>query len=240
MAALPERTFGQELNIWVQTIGILIAAAWGGYTFIYKEILVPKSAPVNISLSLQLKKIGPGGAERTDKNNQRVAVEMRISATNPSPRQVYLLSSAWVAFGYVDSASDGALFAEDAERALNAHEEHDAQRHERVTQSTVVAVGDLFADKTLKPNETVTTTQVIYVPPGRYDRIEVYTAIPTTKKKGGFDLQWHLDENSIIPTLYRINNNNERTKIEVPEGGYYEPEYELEMAHSKSEVSLWQ
>ena len=42
-------TFGKTLNTWVQTIGIIAAGAWGIYTFAFKEIVTPRSAPINIS-----------------------------------------------------------------------------------------------------------------------------------------------------------------------------------------------
>src|SRR5437763_12580581 len=88
------RSFEERLNTWVQILGILIAAGWGIWTFIYKEIKVPKSAPVNISLNLQLKKV-----ETNPSRQGLTAVEMKISATNPSSREIYLLPNAWVAYG---------------------------------------------------------------------------------------------------------------------------------------------
>ena len=106
MARSSERTIGQEVNTWVQTFGILVAAAWGVYTFIYKEIVLPKSAPVNISVNLELKTIGPSNPQETEAKKQLIAVEMKVSATNPSPREVYLLPSIWFAYGYVDRPTD--------------------------------------------------------------------------------------------------------------------------------------
>jgi hypothetical protein len=89
-----ESSFGRELNAWVQTIAIIVAASWGIYTFVYKEITLPKSAPVNVSMDLQLKKIGTS----VDKREQEVpfvAVEMKVRATNPTSRSIYLLPSTW-------------------------------------------------------------------------------------------------------------------------------------------------
>lgn len=43
----------------VQTTAIVLAGVWALYTFVYKEILLPKSAPVNVSIDLQLKKPNP-------------------------------------------------------------------------------------------------------------------------------------------------------------------------------------
>src|SRR5438093_325085 len=96
------RSFGESLNTWVQAIGIIIAACWGVYTFGYKEIMVPKSAPVNITLNLQLKKIGGAPAK-----GDLVAVEMRASATNPSSRDIHLLPNAWIAYGIGITAIPG-------------------------------------------------------------------------------------------------------------------------------------
>src|SRR6266513_4802955 len=90
----PKRSLGERLNTWVQTIGILIAAAWGVYTFVHKEITAPRAAPVNISLDLQLKKLGAN-----EPNKELVAVELKASATNPSTREIHLLPNLWTAYG---------------------------------------------------------------------------------------------------------------------------------------------
>jgi len=241
MATSAERTFGQELNTWVQTIGILIAAAWGGYTFIYKEVLLPKSAPVNISMNLQLKKIGPGGSEKI-KEKQLFAVEMRVSATNPSPRQVYLLTSAWVAYGLDDTVSDGKRIDKQvANASLNSHKQYCSLRHANVTGSSVVAVGNLFQDTTLKPNETAMRTVIIYVPYNRYDRIAVMSLIPSIGKATGAELEWRLNNDELEPVMYRVSYGNQRTEMDKgPDGTYSAPDLELQISASSSELSLWQ
>src|SRR5713226_5577170 len=97
MAEAANRSLGQEINSWVQTIGIVIAATWGAWTFVYKEIVVPKSAPVNVTVDLELKKIGanqPGATKA-----KLIPVELRVSAKNPSSREIYLLPSVWMASG---------------------------------------------------------------------------------------------------------------------------------------------
>src|SRR6266404_5182874 len=79
----------------MQIVGILIAAIWGVYTFFEKEVFIPKSAPVNISVNLQLKKVATGSGNQAG----LTAVEMNVSATNPSTREIHLLPSAWSARG---------------------------------------------------------------------------------------------------------------------------------------------
>ena len=161
------RTFEERLNTWVQIGGILIAAAWGVWTFIFKEIKVPRSAPVNISLNLQLKKIEP-----PENNEGLSAIEMKISATNPSTREIYLLPNAWVAYGghiaaslppqdKVESAANDTL--------QNGQDLVTAQRYMRLDKRVLIAVGHLFADASLKPSEGVSRTLVFYVPKREYD-----------------------------------------------------------------------
>lgn len=41
---MSDKTFGEKLNVWVQTIGILLAGIWALYTFVYKEYIEPKKA----------------------------------------------------------------------------------------------------------------------------------------------------------------------------------------------------
>jgi hypothetical protein len=49
---------GEVIRSWIPPIGIVIAAVWGVYTFIYKEIIIPQSAPVNVSIGLQIQEAG--------------------------------------------------------------------------------------------------------------------------------------------------------------------------------------
>jgi hypothetical protein len=72
-----ERTIGETINTWMQIAGILLAGAWGVYTFFEKEVFIPKSAPVNISINLQLKKVGTGSASQAS----LAAVEMNVMRT---------------------------------------------------------------------------------------------------------------------------------------------------------------
>ena len=101
MATSSERSIAKELNTWVQTIVIIIAFIWGAYTFIYKEIVLPKAAPVNVTVDLLLKKIGPPNSPlQKGENGALIAIEMDVSAANPSSRSVNLFPSVWFAHGY--------------------------------------------------------------------------------------------------------------------------------------------
>jgi hypothetical protein len=251
MAVPSGRSLGQEINSWVTTFGILIAAAWGGYTFFYKEILLPNSAPVNISIDLQLKKIGqmgpngaqvneasdrPNGAQGIEKKKQLIAVEMRMSAINPSPRDVYLLPSTWVAIGIVDKMSDQGLPDERAEEVLNEMPGEYIQKHSDFVETSVVAIGGILPDTGLRPNERAGRTEIIYVPAGRYDRIMVRAVLLTMSKKLNRVVKWKMQDNVPIPHLYRVGANNEQIEIKNPEE---EPDI-YQFQYASGQISLWQ
>jgi len=237
-----EQSLGQVINTWVQTAGIIIAAGWAAYTFIYKEIVIPKSVPVNISVSLQLKKIGPVGSKTIGTKKQLVAVEMHASATNPSPREVYLLPSAWIARGYNERSSDVTLSAEAANTVLNGGQALYVEKY-ATAAGALIAVGNLFSDRSLKSSETITCTRIIYVPYGMFDAIVVETRMPTVAKKDVFDLEWNLKEKeqATFPIMYRLSADKKRTEMKRnPDGSYSDEESGLQLAESISEVSLWQ
>jgi hypothetical protein len=256
MVVSSERSLGQEISAWVQTVGILFAAAWGGYTFIYKEILLPNSAPVNISVDLQLKKIGqmgPNGAPLSDvsdkpnglageidKKQQLIGVEMRISAINPSTRDVYLLPSAWLAYGIVDRASDD-LPIEDAAKSLNAGYMQYSLKHAVPAEESLVAVGTLFKDHGLRPNERVGRTEIFYVPAGRYDRIAVEGQLITMSKPAKLTVQWKWENEQLFAQLYRVGANNELIELKKDEEAHY-PNFEndFQIQFASGQISLWQ
>jgi hypothetical protein len=56
---------------------------------VYKEIFIPKTSPINITVDLDLKEVEPiqAGAKTSDK---LVPIELTISAKNPSTREIHL------------------------------------------------------------------------------------------------------------------------------------------------------
>ena len=242
MANSGERSFAQELNTWIQTIGIIIAACWGVYTFVYKEIMVPKSAPVNITLNLELKKIGTGLLKNKDRIRPLVPVELKVSAKNPSSREVYLLTGAWIAYGMkIDHFEEVQSFSV-KDIVSEQNKLWYKERHSGVLKSTVVAFGGVFRDTSLKPDETTVRTLMFYLPPDEYDVLEVHLVMPTVGRKDAVEVEWKVDETgALAPTMFRLAAEGERKKMERDrDGGYSDENLEMQMAHSSSVLSLWQ
>jgi hypothetical protein len=84
---------------------------------------------------------------------------------------------------------------------------------------------------------------MIYVPAEIYDSIEVASVMPTVVRTGAIELEWRLNEKDqrLDPILYRVNAKNNKTELkQKPDDGYSDEESGLQMAHSSSQVSLWE
>lgn len=237
-----EQTGLQKVNTGMQIAGIAIAACWGIYTFIHKEIQTPNAAPVNVTVDLQLRKIAPSAAPIRDEQRKLIAVEMRVSARNPSTREVALLPSVWIAHGMNTSASsDDASFDQRATASLAMAGIQVVERHVTLSASKTVATGRLFTDASLKPNETTQRTLLLHVPERTYDHLVVETLIPTIKKDSKVHLEWRLADDNLHPFLYRLDERGERKELpKDADGAYHDSKLELQMARSVSEFSLWQ
>jgi hypothetical protein len=240
MAEAAKRSLGQEINSWVQTIGIVIAAAWGAWTFVYKEIEVPKSAPVNVTVDLEVRKIGAG--QPGEGKKKLIPVELKVSAKNPSSREIYLLPSVWMASGVKVASKEHSL--DDVQPVTSHNEQSFSQRHAEVTESVIITFGGLVEDDSLKPNEVTARTFIFYVPQNEYDYLDLVTVIPTVAKRGAVDLEWKLGaRGQLEPTWYRLDAKGAREgTINGEDVSAYSTANKLELQRSiaRATLSLWQ
>lgn len=87
---LPAWTRSETLHEWIRSGGILIAAAWGVYTFVWKDILVPSWQPAHLNLDASLT---PVAGRPASPEGQEMTLELK--GTNASGRRVYLLPNVW-------------------------------------------------------------------------------------------------------------------------------------------------
>jgi len=240
MAEGEQQSRTEQINKWVQTTAIIIAAVWGIYTFLYTQVFEPKSAPVNITVDLGLKKAGESGFPTAKSGRPLVPVEMKISAKNPSPRQVFLLPSYWIAYGVKMSAVAGGDPFKDALTITASNGVTNVERDVTETDDIVVGYGGLLSDTVLKPNETATRTLIFYVPPKEYDSIRVFVYIPTVDRQEPVEGEYHFNEKTrgLDLTLYRIGRKGERVEMKLDKDGNYSDSH-LQASHSQAELSLW-
>lgn len=232
-----------KIKDWVQTVAVILATIWGVNTFMYKEWYLPKTALVNISTDLSLRRIGLSDAAKPP-GPRFVAVELAVSATNPSTREVFLLPNIWVARGFRLKSLDNTQhdFLSQFGSAFKDARLGVKQRGVADTEGEPVALGRLFGDDRLKPNEKIMRKIVFHVLKDQYDYIEVRTTMPTVTKEGRLDLEWKYKDGRFNAIVFR-NINDIRDKKELDKkvnGDYSDGGVELQFSTSQVALSLWQ
>jgi hypothetical protein len=153
-----------DVHEWSKTVALVVAALWGAYTFIYKDILVPSWAPASLLMEVKPRQEGfetKPGAERTGPSRLR----LRVIATNPSSRTLYLLPSVWWATAMQRTETGpGRSFEAAANAVLRDRPVLQAERGQELVSTGVVATGRLFIDDQILPGETVTRDLSIPLP----------------------------------------------------------------------------
>ena len=234
-----ERNFSQDIKNWVQTIGIIIAAVWGVYTFIYKEIAVPKTAPINITVDLELKKIGESRSQSNPQKQDFIAVEMKAKATNPSSREIKLFPSVWIAYGYKITSikRENNDFEEQCNKILNTRRGFYVERCSRLEKKGIVGIGDLFPDDSLKPDETIKRSLVLHLPVDEFDLLELRALITTVNNTKDYSLEWKFSNNVLEPVMYHMTDTGKKM---IPLEEVKTLGIELQGAGAIAQLSLWQ
>lgn len=234
------RSFEERLNIWVQILAIVIGSGWGVYVFIYKEHIAPRSIPINLTLDVQLKKVGFGT------NGAFMAVEVRASASNPGTRRVYLLPDIWQAIGVSISPTNytQAAYESEVARVLKVSGSNlwtDAKRHVHESEGDVIAVGRMFDYDMLEPGETVRGSRIVYVPYGKYDELDVSFSVPTSSKDG-IALEWGWKADEPEAKLFQMTKHRraiERRPLDDKTNDELFEMFGYQMAECLSQISLW-
>lgn len=242
-----ERTVGQRVDVRLQTVAIIAAGFWALYTFIYEKIWLPSVTPINVTVQLDLVAKNPVGARAPERtaSDSFIAIEMRLAATNPTTRRIHLLRGHWTAYGCTIGASDG-LADDSASRArvakmINDRSGFHESRHGAATSCTLVAIGSIWQDETLQPQETLRPTRIFYVPTGRYDYLDVYAAVPCAADVRTVDLEWKVDSGwALHPVFLRPGPvlGAWRPIEQDSAGGDDVPPSQLQQAVGWSQISL--
>jgi hypothetical protein len=208
-ATLPDKeSFAQKANLWVQTLGIIVAGVWAVNTFWYKEVKVPATVPVNLVLALDLK------VPIFSKKNRSplIPVEVHVSARNPSTRNVYLLPSIFVAYGTRVTPKDGKLPPEMTIGQTSNMTFWDA--HATTAARELFATGRLFVDTSLGAGEAVSHQDVVFAKAGSYDVLDFQIQVPSVTKPDALDLSWLVTQDSELhPILHKITKGQQGMDI---------------------------
>jgi hypothetical protein len=225
------------------SVWTVIGAFWGYYTWYYKEIWLPSTAPINVTTNVTVKEAGFKGGAESDTKGELEAIEVAVTATNPGTRPVYFLSNYMSVLGKrvnTRDADEAWIAAVNGASANRQQVYNDRGRHyEKVT--TRVGWANIFpASYLLHPNESVSNTTLFYVPKGLYDTVEVDVHLPSTSVPHSVEYVYKLDNEYVYTTAYRIGPNKARTEMRKHGGGSYaDPAIGLQETKSWRELSLW-
>jgi len=210
---VPSWVRSNHLHNWIQSIGIVVAATWGAYTFIWKEILVPEMAPASLSLQIN---VGPSRRLRPTQAADRpnLELELEVTATNSSSRNLYLLPSVWQLKGIrLQQQGEDPGFADRATEVLYLLGPQDrAERFAPAEPGRTLSTGWLFLDDVIHPGEKLNRNLLLRLPAGRYQAASFDLLIPTLTRPpqqklfGGRSLRWSYDSKAtagaeLVPNL---------------------------------------
>jgi hypothetical protein len=182
MADKPKRSISESVRLWAQAIGIpLVVAGVGLWEFYLKERIWPAQAPVNLTTELTLTETGRA---QIANNADLEAVELVVTAHNPSPRDVYLLTNYWMAEGIkIGAPKENVDWLQENVDAINGSHVMPDGKYYRNDHPVLVASANVFPIETvLHPSESISASYAFFVPQGVYDLVEVDVILPTTSE----------------------------------------------------------
>lgn len=185
MADEPNRSIWESIRLWLTAVGIpIVLAAAGFWQFYLKEVWWPAAA-INLTTEVTIKQVGFSVRSKAETKNL-AAIELVITARNPSSSTIYLCSNYWIAWGITVSEpkqQKGNDWIDRMTTIINSDSEEITGKHYEVDEVIAIAGGQAFGDTALRPNEKISATYVFYIPQDRYDLLEVKAMVPTTSKE---------------------------------------------------------
>ncbi|MFM7313649.1 MAG: hypothetical protein ACKO0M_10865 [Cyanobium sp.] len=194
---LPSWVRSELLHEWIRSGGILIAAIWGVYTFVWQDILVPSWQPAHLNLEISLTPVADRAPEASGRE-----MTLEVKATNSSSRIVYPLANYWMISALLRQPRAGATSTDDSfstqvDQALRRPELLQAERAVSLDSGPLLASGRLFDDDEIQPGASVLRTVLVRIP-APYDALDVRAVVPLLSRRpdgwlfGGRRLGWGL------------------------------------------------
>ncbi|HML11713.1 MAG TPA: hypothetical protein VK456_00320 [Xanthobacteraceae bacterium] len=237
-----ESPLPSQIRDWVQACFIVIGVLAGIWQFIFKEMLVPAAAPINVTTEVAVKEAGFGGANKDDKD-QFEAIELTIAAKNPSTRDIYLLPSCWFAQGIaILTHKDNKDWMDRMTTRINKRNATNESMYFTLDKVPVVAVrGAFLEDQILHPSETISASYVFYVPREVYDLLYVHVQLPTAAVADAAEVEWAVTEDWPCDMhVFRKQNGVRGAEIRDFIDAFHDRNLQFQSANSVRELSLWQ
>ncbi|MCW8087337.1 hypothetical protein [Sabulicella glaciei] len=185
--AKPGRTtsgFSMEvLSSAVQTLAIVLAGAWGVYTFIYEAKIAPGLAPPSVSVTSTLERVGQKG--------NLVAIRSTVTRTNVGQAEVRVLALTYNVIGVrvrFREAGEAGAFPQalpGSSAIAQARYYDEAEGGEVLLRHGVLFEGatELPSEPSaLNPGEAVSRDLIFYADPDRFDTIRFQVELAYAKR----------------------------------------------------------
>ena len=181
----------------LQAIALLIAAAWGFYTFVYKEVIVPRNRPASLVVTPVLEAIGRRG--------NLVLARATFEMANRSDSKVYVPAMWYTVRGLRlqqveqdDSAYLGA-------NRKAAQQLYATARFSQFTAADLIAAGKVSTEVEtwFDPGSEQRVEQLLYIPADRYDAAQLQVQYLITKDiRDVKEVRWRTnDQGDLDPRL---------------------------------------
>jgi hypothetical protein len=256
MADEPSRSIWESLRLWLTAVAIPgVLAVAGFWQFYLKEVLWPLAA-INLTTEVTIKEAGIS-TNLEAKNLE--AIQVVITAQNPSSSTLYLCTNFWLAYGLTMGApkqEKGEDWVEDLTGVINSGSGESPGKHYIYNERILVAGGQALSDYGLNPHEKVSATYLFYIPQGRYDLLAVEVSVPTTARGSttfgsALKINYKWDANTstyAFASLARVNPDGTLTEIPPDPtslewgklSGSETRYYGLQGQNTQAQLSLWQ
>lgn len=232
-----------RLRDWVQTLLVGAGIGAGIWQFVFKEIWAPAAAPINVTTEVAVKRVGLRDMSTRRDGAQLEAIEVAITAKNPSSRDVWLLPTCWFASGVTVAAAQA---NENWEKRVSTQINDRGRASEGLSYKwsslLTVAAGDVFPeDQLIHPSESITTSFVFYVPQGVYDVLYIHIQLPTTPVADSADVVWTVTpDRGCDMRAYRKKDGARGEEIKDFPAAFRDASLQFQIAGSTRELSLWQ
>ena len=181
----------------LQAIALLIAAAWGLYTFVYKEVIVPRNRPAALVVTPVLEAIGRRG--------DLVLAKATFEMANHSDSKVYVPAMWYTVRGLkLDRVEQDDSAYLSANRKA-AQELFATARFSQFTAADLVGTGkvSIAVETWFEPGAEQRVEQLLYIPADRYDAAQLQVQYLITKDIHDVkEIRWRTtDQGDLDPRL---------------------------------------
>ncbi|HET7229999.1 MAG TPA: hypothetical protein VFJ16_08365 [Longimicrobium sp.] len=181
----------------VQAVALLIAAMWGGYTFIYREIIIPARRPAALVVTPTLEAIGRRG--------DTILAKATFHMVNHSPSRVYSPAIWYSVRGLKLQAvaMDDSTYQRQNRDA--AGKPYPTARFSAFTAADLIGMGKVQdqVETWFDPEAEQTIEHLLYIPADRYDAAQLAVQSLVVKNVGDVkEVRWRTtSEGDLEPRL---------------------------------------